>query len=232
MWIRKIEDNILYEDRELIVCHKPAGMAVQSAGITAMDMESALKNYLAAQTPGKAPYLGIVHRLDQPVEGVVVFAKTPAAAGELSRQISAGKMEKYYLAVTKGRPREKTGTLTDYLKKDGKTNTSSVVSAKTPGAKQAKLTYEVLSEIQEEKEKYYLVRIHLETGRHHQIRVQMAHAEMPLVGDCKYNSQDKSGLPLALCSCSLAFSHPKTKKKMKFETTPKGAAFQYFFKKE
>ena len=88
MWSGKIEDYILYEDKNIIVCHKPAGLAVQNARIGSADMESALKNYLYKKEPGKMPYLGIVHRLDQPVEGILVFAHTPFAAKELSRQIS------------------------------------------------------------------------------------------------------------------------------------------------
>ena len=104
MWSGKIEDYILYEDKNIIVCHKPAGLAVQNARIGSADMESALKNYLYKKEPGKMPYLGIVHRLDQPVEGILVFAHTPFAAKELSRQILGGQMEKIYLAVTKEKP--------------------------------------------------------------------------------------------------------------------------------
>ena len=120
MWNNRIEENILYEDKEILVCRKPAGMPVQAAGIGTMDMESALKNYLAQKIPGKVPYLGIVHRLDQPVEGILVFAKTPGAAGSLSKQIMAGGAGKYYLAVVEGKPERSEGTLTDYLKKNGR----------------------------------------------------------------------------------------------------------------
>ena len=108
----KIEENILFEDKDILVCRKISGIAVQNAGIGTMDMESALKNYLAVKQTSsgnigqkdKVPYLAVVHRLDQPVEGVLVFAKTPRAAKELSRQITQGKMEKNYLAVTFGMP--------------------------------------------------------------------------------------------------------------------------------
>ena len=163
------EKYILFEDKDIIVCRKPAGIAVQNARIGAMDLESGLKNYLASAGNGRQiPYLAVVHRLDQPVEGVLVFARNPKAARNLSAQITAGKMEKIYLAVTFGRPAEyeKSETarsteadsdeirsgkkhepkiLEDYLKKDGKTNTSSVVSPGTPGAKKARLSYEVHS---------------------------------------------------------------------------------------
>ena len=102
MFSGKIEDYILFEDKEIIVCRKPAGIAVQNARIGAMDLESSLKNYLAMQDGGgrRIPYLAVIHRLDQPVEGILVFGKTPEAAKSLSAQITAGKMEKIYLAVT------------------------------------------------------------------------------------------------------------------------------------
>ena len=102
MWIKDIRDYILYEDKDILVCHKPAGLAVQNARVGNMDMESLLKNYIAQKVPGKMPYLGIIHRLDQPVEGVLVFALNPKAAADLSRQMTAGKIKKTYLAVTEG----------------------------------------------------------------------------------------------------------------------------------
>ena len=255
----KAEKYILYEDKDIIVCRKPAGIAVQNARIGAMDMESSLKNYLAAAGNGRQiPYLAVVHRLDQPVEGVLVFAKNPKAAKNLSAQITAGKMEKIYLAVTFGSPDEyeKNETarkneadskedvagggkqhepkiLEDYLRKDGKTNTSSVVSPGTPGAKKARLSYEVLDGTTDKisGKKKWLLRIHLDTGRHHQIRVQMAHAGMPLAGDRKYGAE--SGVTigagnLALCAASLTFTHPGTGKVMKFQTTPQSPAFDGF----
>ena len=226
-----IQDCILYEDKDILVCHKPAGVAVQSARFGMADMESSLKNYLALKTPGKMPYLGIIHRLDQPVEGVLVFAKTPKAAAELNRQITSKTVTKEYLAVTAQMPEEKQGHLEDYLKKDSRTNSSSVVDSKTPGAKKAILDYCVQEEIKDERTetgKRILVKIALDTGRHHQIRVQMAHKGMPLLGDRKYNPEDSSGLPLALCSCCLIFRHPVTGKKMEFKAAPKGEAFTDF----
>lgn len=221
----KIEDHILYEDKDLIVCHKSAGIAVQNARIGSMDLESALKNYLALKNPGKMPYLGIIHRLDQPVEGILVFAKHLKAAAELSRQMSAGEMRKTYLAVTAGEPKAESATLEDYLKKDGKTNTSKVVKKGEKDAKKALLHYEVKAK----KNGKTLLEIRLETGRHHQIRVQMAHAGLPLLGDRKYNPQDETKVPLALCSAGLILRHPGTKKVMEFTTTPCGEAFVEFF---
>ena len=234
MWNYQIEENILYEDKEILVCRKTAGMPVQAAKIGTMDMESALKNYLVKKTPGKIPYLGVVHRLDQPVEGILVFGKTPEAAKSLSAQITAGKMEKIYLSVTYGKQAEagkKEKVLEDYLKKDGKSNTSSVVNAHTPGAKKARLSYEVLGEAVDaiSGKKKWLLRIHLDTGRHHQIRVQMAHAGMPLAGDRKYGAGTNVTIgagSLALCAASLTFFHPVTGKVMKFVTKPEGTEFK------
>ena len=230
MWSGKLQDwseIILYEDKEIIVCHKPAGTAVQNSRIGSMDMESMMKNYLAVQNPGKIPYLGIVHRLDQPVEGLLVFAKTRKAAAELSRQISQGMMDKYYLAVSDKKAPALSGVLEDYMKKDGRTNTSTVVDRQTPGAKKARLSYELVEELLC---KRYLYRIHLDTGRHHQIRVQMSHGGMPLLGDRKYNGKadGQNGISLGLCAWHLEFVHPVTKRKMQFETKPQGNAFEGF----
>ena len=249
MFSGKIEDYILFEDKEIIVCRKPAGIAVQNARIGAMDLESSLKNYLAirAGDEGKMPYLAVIHRLDQPVEGVLVFAKTPKAAKGLNTQITNGKMEKIYLAVTYGQPdtraceteaghdgdKSKSVVLEDYLKKDGRTNTSAVVNAGTTGAKKARLSYEVLGEAVDaiSGKKKWLLRIHLDTGRHHQIRVQMAHAGIPLAGDRKYGTGTNVTIgsgSLALCAASLTFFHPVTGRIMKFETKPEGSGFAEF----
>lgn len=231
MYNNQIEKNILYEDRDILVCRKPSGMPVQAAGIGTMDMESALKNYLAQKNPGKMPYLAVIHRLDQPVEGVLVFAKTSGAAGNLSKQIMAGGAGKYYLAVTEGKPEKSEGTLTDYLKKNGRANISQTVPANTPGAKKAILYYKVLDQKEINGKIHTLLKIKLETGRHHQIRVQLSHAGMPLLGDRKYNPSGERGVSLGLCSCGLEFKHPKTGKQMKFETEPQGSAFLDFVKK-
>ena len=231
MWIKDIRDYILYEDKDILVCHKPAGLAVQNARVGNMDMESLLKNYIAQKVPGKMPYLGIIHRLDQPVEGVLVFALNPKAAADLSRQMTAGKIKKTYLAVTEGTVKVKSAKLVDWLKKDGRTNSSAVVEGGTSGAKKAILSYEVLEtwknkEDAQDCRERNLIRIDLDTGRHHQIRVQMAHAGMPLVGDRKYNPGQNSQEPLALCSAKLGFQHPVTKKQLEFQVQPAGMAFK------
>ena len=230
MW-NDIKNMILFEDKDILVCHKAAGIAVQNARIGSADMESILMNYLASKKPGIMPYLGVVHRLDQPVEGVLVFAKNKKAAAGLTKQITSGSVTKEYLAVTDRRPEKQKGRLEDYLRKDGRSNTSSVVKAGTDGAKKAVLDYEVLQEIADERTgtgKRILVKVQLGTGRHHQIRVQMAYAGMPLLGDRKYNPGDTSHLPLGLCSCHLVFCHPISGEKMEFTVTPKGDSFAGF----
>lgn len=226
---KRIEDMIIFEDREILVCHKPAGLAVQNARIGTMDMESMVKNYLASGQPERVPYAAVVHRLDQPVEGILVFAKTQKAAKELSAQISGGKMKKEYLAVTYGKMDKEEGILEDYLKKDGRSNTSSVVKEGTPGGKKARLQYRLVDKCRDEngKEKF-LVRILLDTGRHHQIRVQMAHAGMPLAGDRKYGDGENGGSFPGLCSASLIFAAPSSKKKMHFQVKPEGEVFRGF----
>ena len=225
MWIKDIRDYILYEDKDILVCHKPAGLAVQNARVGSMDMESLLKNYIAQKVPGKMPYLGIIHRLDQPVEGIVVFAKTPQAAKELNRQLQAGGFGKYYQAVLCKVPEKAQGQLTDYLVKDSRTNLSKICRKSDAGAKEARLSYK----IQGEAEGKALANIHLDTGRHHQIRVQMSGMGCPILGDVKYGGEEKARGQIALCASSLTFVHPKTKKQMQFEIQPQAAGFDLFF---
>lgn len=206
--------TILYEDDAILVCHKPAGVAVQTARLGEADMESLLRNYRAEK--GEEPWIGVVHRLDQPVEGVMVFAKTKEAAASLGRQMRERLAEKDYYAVTDGIPAQKKGMLEDYLLRDGRTNLSSVVAKTTPGAKRASLTYEVIKEGNGRA----VLRIRLQTGRHHQIRVQLAHAGMPIAGDRKYQFREHvapSGRGLSLCACRLVFRHPADKRKLEFE---------------
>lgn len=235
-------DRILYEDKDIIVCHKPAGIATQTARVGQADMASEITNYLKNARPdSKKPiYVRVIHRLDQPVEGILVFAKNKSAAADLSRQAAGERMEKEYLAVVCGKDMPQSGELTDYLVKDGRTNTSRVVPPEVKDAKKAVLEYEVLEKIPLEKDnlrQLALVRIRLHTGRHHQIRVQMVNAGMPLLGDHKYADEaalamtKRLGLKeIALCASRLAFEHPGTGKRMQFQITPEGAAFQRNFK--
>ena len=260
------KEQILYEDKDIIVCYKPVGVATQTAKIGQADMVSEVANYLAraaknsvtnpgsgekvGQPIGGNPYVGVVHRLDQPVEGILVFAKNPKAAGLLSRQINENQTEKYYYAVAcDGRESGETdiadkGTLVDYLYKDGKSNTTSVVSKEHKGAKRAELFYEVREQMAVKElldapdmaeQELLLVKIKLVTGRHHQIRVQMSHAGMGLLGDYKYADEQVKKLSellqqkqVALCACELAFRHPRTGEKLWFQKMPESAIFQKF----
>jgi len=215
---------IRFEDQHIIVCHKPAGLATQSRRAGEPDVVSYLKNYIYQNNQLKGePYLAVIHRLDQPVEGLLVFAKTPFAARELNRQLQQGGFGKHYKALLCGTPAKSQGTLIDYLIKDGRTNTSRVCSSAEPDAKRAVLDYCILPNDSMERPGLSLAEITLNTGRHHQIRVQMAHMGCPLLGDTKYNPDPYlSGIrtSLALCAYKLTFLHPKTKKQMLFEIAP------------
>ena len=214
-------EYIIYEDSHICVCHKPSGLAVQNASFGRKDLESILKTYYFEQTGKPAPYLGIVHRLDQPVQGLVIFARNPKSAASLSAQVQDGRMKKYYHAVTCGIPEKDSDRLIHYLKKNGKNNLSEVVSSKTVGAKKAELQYRILNK----KDELALAEIELFTGRHHQIRVQMAANGTPLYGDQKYNPNAQKGEMIALCAHRLQFIHPATGKKMEFTVQPSGGAF-------
>ena len=227
--------EIIYEDDNIMVCHKFPGIAVQSASIGSPDMVTELKKYLSAKNSGQKgkgsrpaePYIAVIHRLDQPVEGILVFAKDKKSAGVLSKQASGEVpgMEKIYRAVIYGHMKEKSGTLSDYLLKDGRSNSSAVVS-KDQGGKLAKLEYEVQPEETADGEsggKTEQVNIKLLTGRHHQIRVQLSNAGVPIIGDLKYGSEEsidyakKTGIKqLCLCAYHLTFRHPADGRKMDF----------------
>ena len=210
--------RIVFEDDVLIVCHKYPGIAVQTAALGQADMVSELKKYLAGQGE-KNPYLAVVHRLDQPVEGLLVFAKTEAAAASLSKQVQDHDFTKEYTAQVYGKMPQKQGELTDFLAKDARSNTSRVVSEKDKNGKRSVLGYEV----SEETEKTQTLRILLKTGRHHQIRVQLSHAGCPILGDTKYGTEEakryavEQGIKqLCLCASRLEFTHPVTGKQLQF----------------
>ena len=214
--------NILHEDEHIIVCYKPAGIPTQTKKLGEQDMVSLLKNYL------KGGYVAVIHRLDQPVEGLLVFAKTPFAAKELNKGLQGAGFGKHYKAVLWGIPEQKKSVLEDYLVKDGRTNTSRVCEASEKDAKKAVLSYEVIATGKDDGKDISLVKVKLDTGRHHQIRVQMANMGCPIWGDAKYNMmavQDRRFRQIALCAYRLEFVHPKTKKQMGFEIEPNGEGF-------
>jgi len=221
MSLFRIED-IIYEDEDIIVAKKHAKMAVQSAKSSQLDMESAIRNYISSQSAkSEMPYVGIIQRLDQPVEGVIVFAKNPGAAKALNYQMQQNQIEKRYLVATEGQLKDSEGKLEDFLLRDGRTNTSKVVNKGTNGSKQAILFYKV----RQTKDNRHILEVRLQTGRHHQIRVQLANAKMPIIGDKKYNPEDKSSEQLALCAYSLKFRHPSSNQEMKFEVVPENTVY-------
>lgn len=205
--------NILYEDNHIIVVHKKPGIPVCPDESSKEDLLTIIKKYLKIkyQKPGNV-YLGLVHRLDLPVEGIMVYAKTSKAASRLSKEITNNEFHKIYYAVVNGIP-NKEGTLTDYLIKDQTTNTS-YITTKEKG-KLAILNYTLIST----KDNLSLVKINLITGRHHQIRVQFASHKTPLYGDHKYNKQfiNDFTTDIALIAKELSFIHPTTKEKLTFK---------------
>lgn len=281
-----MKPRIIYQDDAVIVAYKPSGLATQTARVGQPDMVSELKKELAlntlkagirsgagqsgagqsnaGQSNGRqTTYLGVIHRLDQPVEGLLVFAKTPKAATELSRQLAGGSLNKQYFAVVypqadSGKPYVKEAELVDYMFKD-KANCAQIVTEEMlagqqacyPEAKKAVLRYKlkettsvslpksaVVSGSAEQTlsaTELALADIYIETGRFHQIRCQLAHNGMPLLGDAKYGDERTVGLSrelgirsVALCAYKLGFQHPVTKQKMSFEIKPENKAFEFF----
>lgn len=278
--------KILYEDQFIIVAHKPAGLATQTAKVGQPDMVSELKNYMASHparniamigapasdtmavkdaaarkkkpaSQGTSVYLGVIHRLDQPVEGLLIFAKDKRAAAALTAQLGQGTLNKQYYAVICGQPAAEEGELVDYLCKDGAGGNSAIAQVVTEkmgpasqegkhvpagdcsgeflDAKRAVLQYRIVRQmtayVSLEKQ-IFLADIHIDTGRFHQIRAQMAHAGMPLLGDSKYGTEQSMALSrelgvrnVALCAYRLEFTHPVTKKKMSFQVEPEGKIF-------
>ena len=224
-----MQTKIIYEDAHILVAHKPAGLATQSAKVGQPDMVSELKNHLAKQgnkEKSGAPYLGIVHRLDQPVEGLLVFAKTKEAAGKLTAQLAGGTLNKQYYALVCGKPGEESGELVDYLRKDG--NLAQISTAQDKEAKKAVLQYKVLSGKELEGGGYCtLLDIHIDTGRFHQIRAQLANSGWPILGDGKYGSEVSINLSkglhirnVALYAYRLELKHPITGKVLEVTIEP------------
>ena len=224
--------NILYEDQDIIVVEKPVGIESQSARSFEPDMVSEVKKHInTLSSKNNDPYVAVIHRLDKPVGGIMVYAKNKESANALSRQVSDHKMEKHYYAVLCGKPVDNFGEYVDYLWKDGKNNISKIVEKGINGAKLAKLKYKLLETINLDNQELSLVEIELETGRHHQIRVQFAGHGIPLWGDRKYNPQLQPGMNrgnVALCACRLGFVHPKTGKKLEFSIKPQEHIFSEF----
>ena len=203
-------NNILYEDNHLLVVVKNANIPVQKDDSNDIDLLTKLKEYLKVKynKPGNV-YLGLVHRLDRPVSGVMVFAKTSKAASRLSEQIRTKKFEKKYYAIIDGKLKDTEGIFKDKLLKNNKTNTTII----SDNGKEAILNYKVLKIVNN----LSLVDINLVTGRSHQIRVQFSSRHYPLYGDQRYNKNAQKGQQIALISYYLSFYHPISKEKMVFE---------------
>lgn len=206
--------NILYEDNHVLCVVKPANLPVQADNTKDEDLLTLVKQYLKEKynKPGNV-YLSLVHRLDRPVGGAMILAKTSKAASRLSESIRVRAIDKVYYAILDGVPKKQSDTLVDYLTKDTKTNMVSVTNAKV--GKKSILHYQVLAT----KNGHTLVEIHLETGRPHQIRVQFASRNLPLVGDQRYNKNAKK-VQIALWAVSLTFPHPTTKDKITIHSDP------------
>ena len=210
--------NVLYEDNHLLIVEKPVNIAVQEDASKDMDLLNMLKSYIKEKynKPGDV-YLGLVHRLDRPVGGVMVFARTSKAASRLSNELRKQQIYRKYKAIIRGTLSNKQGELVDYLYKDRKKNLVSVVSSKNKGGKKAILEYKVLSK----KDNLSMLEVELKTGRSHQIRVQLANQGTPLYGDQKYGEHvNKHGQQIALWASSLSVKHPTKDEMITVESEP------------
>ncbi|MDO5407240.1 MAG: RluA family pseudouridine synthase [Eubacteriales bacterium] len=240
--------NILYEDEQIIVVWKPVGLESQSSRGFGADMVSEIQRHIHKLSPkGGEPYVGVIHRLDKPVSGVMVYAKEKKTAASLSKQVADHKMTKKYLAVLCGKPVDSVDNFVDYLLKDPVENSSRIVDKGINGAKRAELRMRALET--KEVEPYgtlTLAEIELLTGRHHQIRVQMAGRGLPLWGDRKYNPEFGGGkqmgrgagrgrmgrMDVGLSAYQIGFVHPGTGERMEFERVPDGGIFGEFVGRE
>lgn len=210
--------KVIYEDNQIIVVEKESNIPSQSDKTGDMDMLTMVKSYIKEKynKPGEV-YIGLVHRLDRPVGGVMVFARTSKAASRLSEQVRNKTLKKTYIATVDGEIKDEKGFLEDYLYKDERNNMSRVVNKDKKNAKLAKLDYEVLS--YDAKRQLTVVKINLHTGRHHQIRVQFANFGHSLYGDQKYGVRGK-GKQIRLWAYKLELEHPTKKEMMTFESEP------------
>lgn len=212
---------VIYEDNHLLVVIKPVNIPTQEDESGDPDLLTLLKADLKVRhnKPGQV-FLGLVHRLDRPAGGIMVFAKTSKSAARLSEQIRTHTMKKHYYTVIHGHPDAISGSLHHYLIKDSATNTVKTASAQNKDAKEARLNYRVVGQ----HDRFSLVRIDLLTGRPHQIRVQMSSIGCPLYGDQKYGAAvNKPGQQLALWSTLLSFTHPTSKELLSFNALPPDA---------
>ncbi len=222
--------KILFEDEYILACVKPFGVPSQGDRSNDEDMVTAVTNYLFDHSDSdEEPYVAIIHRLDRPVGGVMLFAKTPSVAAKLSDMLQDGRIKKYYEAIISGELPDMEGTLTDYLVRNGRNNTTVVAKKGDKGAKKAVLNYEVIDVFETNLGVLSYVLIELETGRHHQIRVQLASRGCGIWGDTKYNPQfaktKRRYLEMGLYSTRMEFVHPVTGEDIVLKSLPQGEAF-------
>lgn len=204
--------TVLYEDNHIIVVNKNSGEIVQGDKTGDVPLSDIVKSWIKDKynKPGNV-FLGVVHRLDRPVQGVVVFAKTSKALARLNDMFRTADVHKTYWAITKNRPEEPEGTLTHWLVRNEKQNKSYAYDTEKPNAKKAVLHYKLLAE----SDNYNLMEINLMTGRHHQIRCQMAHIGCPIKGDLKYGAK-RSNIDgsISLLARKIEFVHPVSKERI------------------
>ena len=212
------ELKVIYEDNHIIVVEKKPNIPSQKDKTEDIDMLTIIKQYIKEKynKPGEV-YLALIHRLDRPVGGVMVFAKTSKAAARLSEEVRSRNLKKEYLVIVDGKMEKEEGTLEDYLLKNEKTNTSKVVKEGTKNSKYAKLDYNVLR--YNEEINLSVLKINLHTGRHHQIRVQLANSGHSICGDQKYGTRGR-GKQISLWAYKLSFIHPTTKEQLTFYSIP------------
>ncbi|TYP95391.1 ribosomal large subunit pseudouridine synthase D [Fodinibius salinus] len=204
---------IIFEDDHLLVIEKPAGVLSQEDHTGDPDVLNLCKQHLSQST--KNPYVGLVHRLDRPVGGLMILAKTSSSANALSQQMRDRTMQKTYWAVTQGHPPQN-GMLTHHLSKNRDTNIVTVVSGNQKKGKEAILSFAKMEEVGN----LHLLSVHLQTGRPHQIRVQLAHEDYPIWGDYKYGKNQPDGRDIALRAVELIFEHPTLGHELQFELAP------------
>ena len=211
--------NVIYEDNHIIVVEKPVNIPSQGDKTGDIDMLTIIKEYLKNKYKKEGNvYLGLVHRLDRPVGGIMVFAKTSKAASRLSEEVREKVFQKTYLVICDGKMEKEKGTLEDYLLKNERLNISKVVEEEAKNSKYANLAYEVLK--YDKELNLSVLKILLNTGRHHQIRVQLSSRNHSIYGDQKYGGRGH-GKQIALWAYSLKILHPITKEEMNFKVLPK-----------
>ncbi len=218
--------EIVYEDNHLLVTVKPANTLTQSDSTGDRSLHEECKLYIKEKynKPGEV-YLGLVHRLDRPVGGLVAFARTSKAAARLSEQLRSHHMEREYLAVVQGSGLPEEANLHDWLEKDEATGNTRICAAGRPGAQEAKLHYRVLA--RNKQDDTALLHVRLQTGRKHQIRVQLCGCGHPIVHDMRYGHGVR-GENVALWGAVLRFDHPTQKTPLCFLSTPKASAFEAY----